>query len=64
MERKRKRGILYLHDEFTKLIKRLVINDKNQDTIVKGIEKRWLIGDGAGPGNPSKVFFSDNGGEF
>ena len=63
-KKKKEIGILYLHDEFTKLIKGLVINDKNQDTIVKGIEKRWLIGDGAGPGHPSKVFFSDNGGEF
>ena len=57
-------GILYLHNEFTKLSKGLVINDKNKDTIVKGIERKWIIGDGAGPGPPSKGFFSDNGGEF
>ena len=64
-EKKKKQiGILYLHDEFTKLIKGLVINDKNKDTIVKGIEKKWIIGDGAGPGHPSRGFFSDNGGEF
>ena len=63
-KKKKEIGILYLHDEFTKLIKGLVINDKNQDTIVKGIEKKWIVGDGAGPGHPSKGFFSDNGGEF
>ena len=57
-------GILYLHDEFSKLIKGQVINDKNRDTIIKGIENKWIIGDGAGPGHPSKGFFSDNGGEF
>ena len=57
-------GILYLHDEFTKLIKGHIINDKSKDTIVKGIERKWIVGDGAGPGHPSKGFFSDNGGEF
>ena len=57
-------GILYLHDEFSKLIKGKVINDKNKNTIIKGITSKWIIGDGAGPGHPSKGFFSDNGGEF
>ena len=41
-----------------------VINDKNPDTIIKGIENKWIKGGGAGPGHPSKGFFSDNGGEF
>ena len=61
---KKEIGILYIHDEFTKLIKGQVINDKNKETIIKGIESKWLIGDGAGPGHPSRGYFSDNGGEF
>ena len=61
---KKEIGILYLHDEFSKLIKGKVINDKNKDTIIKGIESKWIFGDGAGPGHPSRGFFSDNGGEF
>ena len=63
-KKKKEIGILYLHDEFTKLIKGQVINDKQKDTIIKGIEKKWIIGDGMGPGHPSRGFFSDNGGEF
>ena len=46
------------------MIKGKVVNDKNKNTIIKGIESKWIIGDGAGPGHPSKGFFSDNGGEF
>ena len=61
---KKEIGILYIHDEFSKLIKGKVINDKQSDTIVKGIESKWIIGDGSGPGHPSRGFFSDNGGEF
>ena len=61
---KKEIGILYLHDEFSKLIKGQVINDKTKESIIKGIEKKWIIGGGAGPGHPSKGFFSDNGGEF
>ena len=57
-------AILYLHDEFSKLIKGQVLNDKNKDTIIKGIDNKWIIGGGAGPGHPSRGFFSDNGGEF
>ena len=57
-------AILYLHDEFSKLIKGQVINDKKAETIIKGIESKWIIGGGAGPGHPSRGFFSDNGGEF
>ena len=57
-------GILYLHDEFSKLTKGQVIKDKHHDTIIKAIETTWLIGDGMGPGHPSKGFFTDNGGEF
>ena len=61
---KKEIGILYIHDEFSKLIKGQVINDKTKETIIKGIEKKWIIGGEAGPGHPSKGFFSDNGGEF
>ena len=57
-------AILYFHDEFTKLNKGQVINDKGKDTIIKAIENKWIIGGGAGPGHPSRGFFSDNGGEF
>ena len=44
-KKKKEIGILYLHVEFTKLTKGLVINDKNKDTIVKGIERKWIIGE-------------------
>ena len=57
-------AILYLHDEFSKLIKGQVINDKNPDTIIKAIEAKWIIGGGIGPGHPTRGFFADNGGEF
>ena len=40
-------GILYLHDEFSKLIKGKVINDKKKNTIINGIESKWIIGHGA-----------------
>jgi hypothetical protein len=46
-------AILYLHDEFSKLIKGHVVNDKNPDTIIKAIESKWIIGGGIGPGHPS-----------
>ena len=61
---KKEVAILYLHDEFTKMIKGQVINDKKRDTIIKAIEKKWIIGDGIGPGHPSRGFFSENSGEF
>ena len=46
------------------MIKGKVINDKKRDTIIEGIESKWIIGDGSGPGHPTRGFFSDNGGEF
>ena len=46
------------------MIKGQVINDKSKEIINKGIEKKWIVGGGAGPGHPSRGFFSDNGGEF
>ena len=57
-------AILYFHDEFTKLTKGQVINDKGKDTIIKAIETKWIYGGGMGPGHPSRGFVSDNGGEF
>ena len=29
-----------------------------------GIIESWIVGDGFGPGHPTKAFYSDNGGEF
>ena len=55
---------MYLHDEFSKLTKGQVINDKKPNTVIKAIEEKWIIGGGIGPGHPSKGFFSDNVGEF
>ena len=55
-------AILYLHDEFSKLIKGQVV--KNPDTIITAIEYKWINGGGIRPGHPSRGFFSDNGGEF
>ena len=46
------------------MIKGQVIDDKNKNTIINAIEDKWIIGGGAGPGHPSRGFFSDNGGEF
>ena len=63
-KKKKEIGILYIHDEFSKMIKGKVINDKKRDTIIEGIESKWIIGDGSGPGHPTRGFFSDNGGEF
>ena len=54
-------GILYLHDEFSKLIKGQVINDKSKETIIKAIEEKWIIGGGTGLGHPSREYFADNG---
>ena len=34
---KKEAGILYIHDEFSKLFKVKDIKDKKQDTIIKGI---------------------------
>ena len=37
---KKEIGILYIHDEFSKMIKGQVINDKSKDTIIKAIENK------------------------
>ena len=56
--------ILWMVDLFTKAIKGKYIRNKNPETIINGIIESWIIGNGFGPGHPSKAFYSDNGGEF
>ena len=56
--------ILYMIDEFTKIIKGRAIKDKEPKTIAKALYDSWIIGDGLGPGRPKTGFFADNGGEF
>ena len=56
--------ILWIVDLFSKLIKGQYIRNKKPETIINGILSTWVIGDGAGPGFPSRGFWSDNGGEF
>ena len=56
--------ILWMVDMFSKAIKGKFIRDKNPETIVGALIESWIIGDGMGPGHPTKGFYSDNGGEF
>ena len=56
--------ILWMVDLFSKMIKGKFIRNKNPETIIEGIISSWIIGDGIGPGHPSRGFWSDNGGEF
>ena len=56
--------ILWIVDLFSKLIKGKFIKDKKPATIIEAIIGTWIIGDGIGPGHPSRGFWSDNGGEF
>ena len=58
------KNILWMVDLFTKVLKGKVINDKKPDTIVNAILEKWIVGEGLGPGHPSKYFYADNGGEF
>ena len=57
-------SILWMVDLFSKVIKGKLISDKNPETIVQAIIEKWIVGDGFGPGHPSRFFYSDNGGEF
>ena len=57
-------AILYIMDEFTKIIKGKAIKDKEPKTIVKALHDSWMVGGGLGPGKPKVGFFTDNGGEF
>ena len=56
--------ILWIVDLFSKMIKGKFIKDKKPAAIIEGIISTWIVGDGIGPGHPSKGFWSDNGGEF
>ena len=56
--------ILWMVDMFSKAIKGKFIKNKDPETIVTALIESWIIGDGMGPGHPSKGFYSDNGGEF
>ena len=46
------------------LIKGKYIKNKKPTTIIQAIVDSWVIGDGAGPGHPTRGFWSDNWGEF
>ena len=46
---------------FTGYIRAAVIKNKEPETILKTLTKIWIR---EGPGDPSKGWFSDNGGEF
>ena len=56
--------ILWCVDLFTKMVKGTFIRDKQPMTIIKAIISSWIVGDGSGPGHPSRGFYSDNGAEF
>jgi hypothetical protein len=56
--------ILWIVDLFSKMIKGKFIQNKNPETIIEGIVSTWIIGDGIGPGHPTRGFWCDNGGEF
>ena len=56
-----KKQILYMCDEFSGFMAAEVIKNKEPETIIKALSKRWIR---EGPGIPSKGLFMDNGGEF
>ena len=56
--------ILWMVDLFSKLIKGKYIRNKKPETIIQAIVDSWTVGDGIGPGHPTRGFWSDNGGEF
>ena len=56
--------ILWMVDMFSKVIKGKFIKDKNPETIVGALIECWIVGDGLGPGHPTKGFYSDNGSQF
>ena len=60
-KREQKCHILYCVDEFAGYIMAAVIRNKEPDTILKTLTR---IGIREGPGQPSRGWFSDNGGEF
>ena len=57
--------ILYMVDEFTKLMKGVLIKDKEADTVIMALYRNWIIGvNGTGHGAPTRHIYSDNGTEF
>ena len=58
-----KKYILYIICTFTRLTRGIIIPNKLPKTIVAGMLKCWVLGNGIGPGIPEKFLF-DNGGEF
>ena len=55
--------ILFIVDEFSKLIKGKVVNKKDANTIMQAFSDTWIIGNGLGPGIPACIM-ADNGKEF
>ena len=57
--------ILYMVDKFSKLMKGVLIKDKEADTVVMALYRNWIIGViGTGHGAPTHHIYSDNGTEF
>ena len=56
--------ILWMVDLFSKLIKGKYIRDKKPATVIQAIVDTWVVGNGVGPGHPTRGFWSDNGGSF
>ena len=63
LKQRNKKYILYCVCTFSRLTRAIIIKDKLPKTIVSGILKCWVLGNGIGPGIPDKFLF-DNGGEF
>ena len=63
LKERNKKFILYCICTFSRLTRAVIIKDKKPKTIVAGILKCWVLGNGIGPGIPQKFLF-DNGGEF
>ena len=57
------RYILYCVCEFSKLTKGIVLKDKTALSVLEGFNKCWIIGQGMGPGIPTRML-ADNGKEF
>ena len=53
--------VLYICNEFSGFMAAEVIDNKEPESIIKALSKRWIR---EGPGIPSKGLFMDNGREF
>ena len=59
------RYILYSVDEFSKLMKGIIIKDKEAESVVMAVNRHWVIGiNGIGHGVPTQHVYSNNGTEF